>query len=367
VDPAPVLDDLSAFLITGRVRTEAPEDPRVGRSVRQGVDDGVEAERLGLRRVFLAERYNLKEPGAFLGGVAARTSRLEVGTGVIGPRMRHPIMAASLGATMHAAYGPRFILGLGRSSPEYWFDGKRSRGEVTYREIVDYAGIIKRLWAGETVNYEGPAGDYENLRLGDCYEGPAPQIWFGILAGPKASRVAASPVFDGVLFPPMFTPDAIHASVKMIREECDRIGRDPATLRICHSIVTAPDLDDFETRALAHARAVTYFQWPVFGKVYSERNGWDLDIIEKLQNHSQFLKDPGVIADLTYHRAELMDPAALVPNSWMHEVCAIGSVADCVKTLRSYRDTGVDELAIYGSTPAQNARLIDAWRAETAV
>jgi hypothetical protein len=36
-----------------------------------------------------------------------------------------------------------------------------------------------------------------------------------------------------------------------------------------------------------------------------------------------------------------------------------------VKTLQAFRDAGADELAIYGTSPAQNAGLIDAWRDRT--
>jgi alkanesulfonate monooxygenase SsuD/methylene tetrahydromethanopterin reductase-like flavin-dependent oxidoreductase (luciferase family) len=81
-----------------------------------GLDDAVEAERLGFRRVFLSERYNLKEAGVLLGGVGARTTRLGLATGVVALRTRHPLMMVAMGATLHAAFGPRFVLGIGRST-----------------------------------------------------------------------------------------------------------------------------------------------------------------------------------------------------------------------------------------------------------
>lgn len=72
-----VIEDVSAFVIAGRVtaspngRYETDE-----RSPRQGVADGAEAERIGFRRIFLSERWNLKEAGAILGGVGALASRV---------------------------------------------------------------------------------------------------------------------------------------------------------------------------------------------------------------------------------------------------------------------------------------------------
>jgi hypothetical protein len=57
----PVVEDLGSYLLTGRVTaTERPGYTHVGR----GIDDAIEAERLGFRRVWLSERYDLKDVGA---------------------------------------------------------------------------------------------------------------------------------------------------------------------------------------------------------------------------------------------------------------------------------------------------------------
>jgi probable F420-dependent oxidoreductase len=352
--------DISAYLIAGRVVSELPDGPRsqtAARTPAQGIQDGVDAEQIGFRRVFLSERYNLKEAGAFLGGVAARTSRLELGTGVITPWSRHPLLAAALGATMHACYGPRFILGLGRGMHVM----TRGVRDTSFQALIDYARILKRLWAGETVSYDGPAGTYDAIALDDRYHGPAPQIWTANWGGPKACDAAADPAFDAVILSPFLTPDAVHAAATNVRTGCERRDRDPGTVRVCHPIVTAPDLDDDETRELAHARVVTYFQ--VQAATYIRQNGWDPEIVNSIVHHQQFAKLQRTTADQSFHRSELRGPAGLVPDSWMRESAAIGSVRDCVRTLRTFRDAGADEIITYGSTPAQNADLVAAWLA----
>jgi probable F420-dependent oxidoreductase len=352
-DLAPVVEDMSTYLISGRVNSSAPDDPRLGRSVRQGIDDGVIAEKLGFRRVFLSERHDIKEAGVFLGGVAARTSRLEIGTGAVSVPSRDPRMMAAMGATMHAAYGARFILGLGRST-----SGFMGQKTVTYQALTDFVDIIRRLWRGETIEYDGPAGSYHGLHMQDIYDGPSPQIWGVLLGGPKASRVAAN-IYDGVILNPFLTPEAVHNSVQWIREECVRIDRDPTSIRICHPIVTACDLDDLETRLLCHARAVTYFQYDQ-GEVWMRLNGWDESFCDRLREHAQLKAVAS--ADQHFHRRDLLGPASLIPDSWMEQTCGIGSPDQCVKTLRQFRDAGADEIALYGSAPPQNAGLIAAWR-----
>jgi alkanesulfonate monooxygenase SsuD/methylene tetrahydromethanopterin reductase-like flavin-dependent oxidoreductase (luciferase family) len=176
-----------------------------------------------------------------------------------------------------------------------------------------------------------------------------------------AARTAAA-CFDGVLLPPVFTPEATASIVARLHTECERIDRDPVTLRICQSVITAPDLDEVETRALAHARAVTYLDAPGYGEMLVQLNGWDPAPLARLRDHELFTDMPTAVSDLSFHRTELLGPASLVPDEWMEESCALGPVTRCVEALRRFRAAGADEIVTYGSTPNQNAALADAWR-----
>ncbi len=359
-----MVPDLSAYLVSGRVVSHLPPDvpnETAMRTTVQGIEDGVLAEELGFRNVFFSERWNLKEAGVFLGAVGARTSRIGLGTGLVSPARRHVLHMAALGATMHAAFGPRFILGLGRGDHSYLrHEGLRTAG---YDGLVDYVRILRRLWAGETVTYDGPAGRHENIKLGDAYAGPSPQVWFGTFGFERAAAATAA-AFDGVILPPMLTPETVAATTARLRAACERAGRDPDTLHVVACVVTAPDLGDEEGRALAHARAVTYLQAPEYGNALVRANGWDPEPVAKLR---AFLVDRQkaageAMADTAFHRIQLLDAADLVPDSWMSSSCAFGTAAECAAMLRAYRDAGADEVATYGSTPAQNAAVLDHWR-----
>lgn len=365
-DLAPVVDDLGAFLVAGRVSSSLPDDLPNETAVRtpaQGIADGVEAEHLGFARVFLSERWNLKEAAVMLGAVGARTSRVGLATGLVSPARRHVLHTAAFGATMQACFGPRFMLGLGRGDHSYLrHEGLRTAG---FAGIRDYVDILRRLWRGESVTYyDGPAGSYEGIKLGDVCDGPPPAVWFGTFGLPVAAKTVAA-AFDGVLLPPMFTPEATTAAAARLREACERIGRDPASLRICQCVVTAPDLDDEETRALAHARAVTYLQAPEFGDALIRANDWDPEPARALREH-QLFAGHAEMADTAFHRIQLLEPARLVPDSWMADSCAFGNVDACVAKLAEFKAAGADEIATYGSTPRQNAALVEAWRARSA-
>jgi len=58
----------------------------------------------------------------------------------------------------------------------------------------------------------------------------------------------------------------------------------------------------------------------------------------------------------------MLDVAAQIPDEYMLDCSAIGSVDECVTSLQRFIDAGADEIATYGSTPAQNAKLVAAWR-----
>jgi hypothetical protein len=128
-------------------------------------------------------------------------------------------------------------------------------------------------------------------------------------------------------------------------------------------VVTAPELGEEQTRAVCHARLVTYLQPVQFGRVYARLNGWDPAVIDRIRAHHQFRRLERGTADQEFHRSQLLGPAELVPDAWVAEASAVGSIDECVATLAAYRDAGADELALYGTTPSDNTGLIAAWRA----
>lgn len=355
-----VVEDLSAYVISGAVSAVQGDVDHESdeRTPAQGIDDAVEAERLGFRAAWLSERWDIKQADVILSGAAARTSRIEVGTAMVCPPTRQPWLMAAMAATMQACYGPRFTLGLGRGTDAIWHD--MGIKMPTYRELADYVDILRRLWRGEVVDYDGPIGRFPALAFSEIVPGPQPPVWFGTFARAKGAELLASS-FDGVLLPPVLTPEATAKAVERIHVACRRIGRDSREIRICQAVITAPGLDDVETRSLAHGRAVGYLQYPGYGETLIEENGWDMDVIHDLRTHRQLAANDKV-ADRLFHRHQLLEPAKLIPDEYMIDSCAIGSVDECVTSLQRFRDAGADEIATYGSTPGQNAKLIEAWR-----
>ena len=346
--------DLGVLLAPGR--TTHPE---------VALQQAVDAEERGLGRAFVSERFDLKEAGSLLGGVGALTSRLHFGTAALAVGSRHPLVTAAMGATMRSIYGPRFILGLGRSDAGHLKD--QGMREASYQDLEEYARMIRQLWAGDTVTYDGPMGDFGTMRMADTPAEPHPQIWSVMLGGPKACRTAAR-FADGVVLTPFLTPEAVGRAVGWIRDERERLDLDPDGIEICHPLVSTPEFDETETLDRTAARFVTYTCAVKNGeRAYTELNGFDRDVVRKIAQHPMFRQgDQSVTADRRFHREDLHEPARMVPQSWMKATCAMGSIAECMQTMDSFREAGATQLAFYGSTPKENARLIEAWQSRTA-
>jgi probable F420-dependent oxidoreductase len=355
-DP-PVIEDLSTWVGTGR-----SGDPRIV------VRDSVEAERLGLRRVWCAERYDLKEAGALMSAILAHTNRIEVGTGILAAGSRHPLITAATGATLQALYASRFNLGLGRSTAQF-LQGQNLE-EPSYRALGDYIGILRSLWRGETVSYDGPAGLYEALKVVDLYPGDPPitwnppRIWVASLGGPLSCRLAAR-YADGVLLQPCMTAEATATAVQYVREESARLGL--PDIPVVQPFLSAVDLDEVYTMEIIKGRMVGYMQLEVFRKSYARSNGWDLKLMEEIADHPMFRRMSRASVDQSFRNSELFEPAKLIPNEWVESSCAVGSVNQAVHLMQGFKDAGADELALYASKPAENAALIAAWREHRAL
>src|ERR1700742_382221 len=218
---------LGAYLLPGRVT-----DPGAAISQAQV------AERLGLRTVWLSERWGTKDLGVIAGAVSQATSRIRIASGITHFQSRHPALLASLAMTAQALSNGRFLLGVGRSVDAMWKAVGLPRS--TNASIVDHADIFRRLCRGEKVSYDGPAGTYPSLRLNDIPDQPVPPLIFAAI-GPKSLELAGRH-FDGVLLHPFLTPEAVRRSVKIVRDAEQAAGRPPGTVRVYATVVVACEL-----------------------------------------------------------------------------------------------------------------------------
>ena len=121
---------------------------------KEAVEDVVELEKVGIDIALVAEAYSY-DAISQLGFLAARTSRIELGTGVVPIYIRTPTLLAMTAAGLDFVSDGRFRLGIGTSGPQVMegfhgvpFDAPLGRT----REVVE---ICRQVWRRERVQHDG--------------------------------------------------------------------------------------------------------------------------------------------------------------------------------------------------------------------
>ncbi len=198
-------------------------------------------EEQGLEGLLVSDHYfsvvERRERGSFdawtvLAALAARTSRIRLGTMVSPVTFRHPAVLAKIATTVDHVSGGRVELGLGAG----WWEGEhRAYGfplpplAERMELLEEQAEIVHRLWTEKSVAFAG-----RHYRLDDCpglykpLQRPHPPLVLGGAAGPRAARIAAR--FADEYNTWGVTPEEARGVRSRLEEAWRQAGRDPATL-----------------------------------------------------------------------------------------------------------------------------------------
>jgi F420-dependent oxidoreductase-like protein len=191
------------------------------------VEVAEEAERLGYTVALAPEGFK-SDAASVLGGVAARTRRIGLASGVMQIPARTPVLTALTAATLDAMSGGRFRLGLGVSNPDVshgWYGVPFDQPLGRTREYVE---IVRQALRGEPVRYAGrhfrlpPPGSTEAAHLRAApVRADIPIYLAGV--GPRSVSLAGE-IADGWI--------GVFCSPSRIEESLDqlRAGRDRARL-----------------------------------------------------------------------------------------------------------------------------------------
>jgi F420-dependent oxidoreductase-like protein len=183
----------------------------------QSADQASALEKVGLDVVWVAEAYSYDAP-SFMGYLAAKTERLEIGSAILPIYSRTPTLIAMTAAGIDALSGGRCILGLGASGPQVieGFHGvPYDRPLTRTREIID---VCRQVWAREAplvhdgAAYHIPLPEGQGTGLGKALKiinhpvRPRIPIWVAALGEKNVAMTAE--VADGWL-PIFFVPDKV--------------------------------------------------------------------------------------------------------------------------------------------------------------
>lgn len=188
-----------------------------GDALLQAIDLSVAAEELGLDGAFFRVHHFARQqasPFPLLSAIAARTSRIEIGTGVIDMRYETPLYMAEEAAATDLISGGRLQLGISRGSPEPARQGAAAFGHVPEAGETDadmarrHTALFRMAITGAGVAEADPryaGGTRGLLPVQPQSPGLAERIWWG--AGTRKTAVWAAELGMNLMSSTLLTED----------------------------------------------------------------------------------------------------------------------------------------------------------------
>jgi F420-dependent oxidoreductase-like protein len=314
----------------------------------------LEAERLGFDSVWTAEAYG-SDAVSTAAWVLSRTTKINVGTGIMQMPARTPACTAGTAITLSQLSGGRFILGLGPSGPqvvEGWHGVAYGKPLTRTREYIE---IIRKIVAREEpAEYDGeiyqlPYRGPDATGLGKplksiVHADPGLRIFTASIS--TAGLRCAAEVADGVI-PVWMNPERFDLFEKPLREGFDAAGsgKSLANFEIAPftSVVLGPDVE--KCRLPVRGMLALYI-----GGMGARGKNFYNDYARRLGYEEAAVR----IQDL-YLDGKKLEAMAAVPEKLVDEVALIGPAERIRDRLAAWREAGrrghVGSILAAGASP----------------
>lgn len=310
----------------------------------------LEAERLGVEMVWTAEAwgYDAATPLAYL---AAKTSRIRLGSGIMQIGARTPAMTAMTALTLAALSQDRFVLGLGVSGPqvmEGWHGVSFARPLQRTREYVD---IVRMIARGERLSYAGeiyqlplPGGEGKALTPG-AQPRPNLPIYLATL-GPKNLELTGE-LADGWLGT-SFIPEHASLFFDPIEAGARRAGRSLAALDLQVNAGVVAFSDEVERLIPPRKPGLAF----TLGAMGSRQHNFYNAVYQRAGYADLALQ----VQDLWLNR-QREAAIALIPDELVLKTNLLGTPAMVRERLRVHRRAGVTTLRVATEGDTLDERL----------
>jgi alkanesulfonate monooxygenase len=263
------------------------------------------AEALGFESLWAWDHVLLGVEPAFpildsittLGAIAARTTRIKLGTGVLVLPLRNPVTAAKALGSLDVISGGRLLLGVAAGWYAREFDAVGVPFKARGRHFERNLEILTRLWTEERVTLKV---DEFNLReavmVPRTAQRPRPPILIGGYVDAVLKRAGTKG--DGWLTY-FYTPESFERSWRKVRDFAREAGRDPSTLTATNQL--AIYVGDSREQTAADMRRWLSTEWDVAA--------WSESTIE----HAIHGSPAECLAQLRAHVATGVDRIVLIP------------------------------------------------------
>jgi probable F420-dependent oxidoreductase len=205
------------------------------------VEDALHAEELGFDMVMLSDHLvggrPTHETWTLLTWLASRTSRVRLGTNVLGLPYRHPAVTAKMAASLDRLSGGRLVLGLGAggSDAEFHAFGLPVREPRQKIDALEEAmEIIRRVWKEPLLTFHGRHYSVHDASIDPRPERPVP-LWLGTY-GRRALRLTGRVADGWIPSYPFAPPDRWREMRDLVRKAAEEANRDPSQIEFAYNV-----------------------------------------------------------------------------------------------------------------------------------
>ena len=224
------------------------------------------AEAAGFDSVWIGDSLIARprhEPLTLMAAVAGRTRRVRLGTGVLLPALRSPVVLAHVVGTLDRAAEGRIILGVGFAADNPSIRKEFAAAGVPFERRVgrflETLEICRALWRQDGVSFSGKHFTLENVTMEPKPHRPGgPPIWIGG-SGPTALREAAR--FDA-WFPTGPSVDFFAEHFPGVQAAARAAGRAPDAVTGAAYVTLALDPSPATAEQRLHGFLETYYAAP---------------------------------------------------------------------------------------------------------
>ncbi len=310
----------------------------------------VEAERLGVDYAWTAESWG-HDAVTPLGYLAAKTSRMMLGAGIMQAVARTPANTAMTAMTLASMSHGRFILGLGASGPqvvEGWHGVPFRKPIQRIREVIE---IVRLVSSGERLQYDGqiyhlplPGGEGKALKSGAKPESRIP-VYLATLS-PKSLELTGE-VADGWIGTSFIPEQASEVFFDAIRAGAKKAGRkfEDLDLQAGGTVSFSDDVD----RLIARNRPGIAFTLGAMGS--KEHNFYNAAF------RRAGYEEEGLAVQRLWLEGKRKEAADLVPDEMVQKVNMLGTEDMVRDRIRAYRDAGITTLRVHPDGATLDDRL----------
>ena len=175
------------------------------------------------------------DPLAVFGVVAGATERVKMGTAVLIPAYRHPIVLGKILASIENFAPGRIVLGIGAGWMREEFDavgvpfGKRGA------RLEEYAAALRAIWSGAPTDFKGRFYSWTEAGLLPAPTQPIPLIFGGHGDGALARAARVGDGWAAVTAPGQGTGlEGITQRISFMKSLVEKEGRDPARFHLTY-------------------------------------------------------------------------------------------------------------------------------------